>query len=79
MTLRRQVAMGKGERRTQEALVAALRVRPRTTYRPGQCVLVAKASVFSSLLQPQAVEHARVGTPVLAHLDYQLEEHLRAQ
>ena len=48
--LRRQGAMGAGERRTQEALVAALRVRPRTPYRPGQCVLVAKASLFSGLL-----------------------------
>ena len=50
MTLRRQGAMGERERRTQEALVAALRARPRTLYRAGQCVLVAKASLFSSLL-----------------------------
>jgi len=50
MTLRRKGAMGERERRTQEALVAALRARPRTPYRAGQCVLVAKASLFSSLL-----------------------------
>jgi hypothetical protein len=42
--------MGERETRTQEALVAALRARPRTPYRAGQCVLGAKASIFSSLL-----------------------------
>jgi len=42
--------MGKGERRTQETLVVALRVRPRTSYRPDQCVLGAKASLFGSLI-----------------------------
>ena len=50
MTLRLQSAMGEREGRTQEALVAALRARPRTQYRAGQCVLGAKASLFSSLL-----------------------------
>ena len=45
--------MGKRETRTQEALVAALRARPRTPYRAGQCVLVAEASVVNSLLDPQ--------------------------
>jgi hypothetical protein len=50
VTLRRQGAMGKRETRTQEALVAALRARPRTPYPAAQCVLVAKASIFSSLL-----------------------------
>jgi hypothetical protein len=50
MTLRRQGAMGKRETRTQEALVAALRARPRTPYRADQCVLGAKASIFSSPL-----------------------------
>jgi hypothetical protein len=50
MTLRRQGAMGKCETRTQEALVAALRARPRTPYRAGQCALGAKASIFNSLL-----------------------------
>jgi len=49
MTLRRQGAMGRRETRTQEALVAALRARPRTPYRAGQCVLVAKASILNSL------------------------------
>jgi hypothetical protein len=48
MTLRRQGAMGEREKRTQEALVAAVRARPRTLYRAGQRVLVAKASLFSS-------------------------------
>ena len=42
--------MGKRETRTQEALVAALRARPRTPCRAGQCVLVAKASIFNSLI-----------------------------
>ena len=42
--------MGTRETRTQEALVAALRARPRTPYRAGQCVLVAKASILNSLL-----------------------------
>src|SRR5450756_2216453 len=41
--------MGRRETRTQEALVAALRARPRTPYRAAQCVLGAKASFFSSL------------------------------
>jgi hypothetical protein len=50
--------MDKRERRTQEALVAALRARPRTTYRAGQCGLVAEASSFSSLL---AVSRFRCG------------------
>jgi hypothetical protein len=49
MTLRHQGAMGERETRTQEALVAALRARPRTQYRAVQCVLGAKASVFNSL------------------------------
>jgi hypothetical protein len=43
--------MGVSETRTQGALVAALRARPRTPYRAVQCVLVAKASIFNSLLE----------------------------
>ncbi len=54
MTLRHQGAMGERETGTQGALVAALRARPRTPYRAGQCVLVAKASIFNSLLEPEA-------------------------
>jgi hypothetical protein len=50
MTLRRQGSMGERETRTQEALVAALRARPRTPYRAGHCVMGAKASIFNSLL-----------------------------
>jgi len=50
MTLRRQGAMGERVTRTRGALVAALRARPRTPYRAVQCVLVAKASIFNSLL-----------------------------
>ena len=50
MTLRLQGAMGASETRTQGALVAVLRVRPRTPYRAVQCVLGAKASIFNSLL-----------------------------
>jgi len=46
--------MAARETRTQEALVAALRARPRTPYRAGQCVLVAKASIFNSLLEGAA-------------------------
>ena len=49
MTLRLQGAMGTRETRTQGALVAALRARPRTPCRAGQCVLVAKASILNSL------------------------------
>jgi hypothetical protein len=60
MTLRHQGAMGKRETRTQEALVAALRARPRTPYRADQCVLVAKASFFSSLPGGQGGEHGRI-------------------
>jgi hypothetical protein len=51
MTLRRWSAMDERETRTQGALVAALRARPRTPYRAGQRVLVAKASIFNSLLK----------------------------
>jgi len=36
----------------QDAVVVVLRARPRTPHRAGQCVLVAKASIFNSLLQP---------------------------
>src|SRR5665811_439617 len=72
MTLRRQGAMGERETRTQRALVAALRARPRTPYRAVQCVLGAKASIFNSLLSGQrrgfdahdarlAQEHADLG------------------
>jgi len=57
--LRLQGAMGKRETRTQEALVAALRARPRTPYRAGQCVLEAKASIFNSLLEPSGKLHGR--------------------
>ena len=63
MTLRRQGAMVECETRTQEALVAALRARPRTPYCAGQCILVAKASFFNSLLDrvsTMALEHSRV-------------------
>jgi hypothetical protein len=49
MTPRRRSAMGECERRTQEALIAALFARPRTHYRAAQCVPGAGASFFSSL------------------------------
>ena len=52
--------MGKCETRTQEALVAALRGRPRTPYRAAQCVLGAKASLFSSLLERDATADGRL-------------------
>ena len=50
MTLRRQGEQGTCETRTQGALVAALRARPRTPYRAGHCALAAAASFFGSLL-----------------------------
>ncbi len=50
MTLRRMDAPATGETRRQEARIAALFARPTTKYRPGRCVQVAKASLFSSLL-----------------------------
>jgi len=50
MTLRRQGTIAARERRTQEARIAALFVRPRTYYRAGQRALTAVASFFSSLL-----------------------------
>ena len=73
--------MGTRETRTQEALVAA---RPRTPYRAGQCVLVAKASVFNSLLESfdhvlvcgygirspdRSVPHVRIGKPTAAEVE----------
>ena len=51
MTLRLQSACAECETRAQEALVAAVHARPRTPYRAVQCVLVAKASFFSGLLE----------------------------
>ncbi len=71
MTRRRQGAMGERERRTQEAFVAALRARPRTSYRAGQCVLVAEASLFSSLLGP----HQHTGTAPLRTTSSVTEPH----
>jgi len=50
MKLRRQGAIGERESRTQGASVAALRACPRTNYRAAQCVLMAVASSFGSLL-----------------------------
>ena len=50
MTLRRKNTIAAGERRTQEARIAALFARPRTYYRTGQRVLAAVASLFNSLL-----------------------------
>ena len=48
--------MGMRESRTQEAFVAALRMRPRTRYRAGQRVVGAKAPFLSNLLaRPQSL------------------------
>ena len=58
MERRRQSAMGTRERRTQEARIAALFARPRTCYRAAQCVLMAGALFFSSLL---GHESTRIG------------------
>jgi hypothetical protein len=49
MTLRRQETIAAGERRPQEAPIAALLARPRTSYRTGQRVLAAVAALFISL------------------------------
>ena len=54
MTPRRWSAMGMREARTQEALLAALRVRPRTTPGAAQCSPAAEVSFFSSLQGEQA-------------------------
>jgi hypothetical protein len=53
MTPRRRSALGMREARTQEALVAALRVRPRTAHRAAQCSRVAEVSSFSRLVEHQ--------------------------
>ena len=58
--------MGECETRTQEALVAALRARPRTLYRAAQRALGAKASLFSSLLERGRSEQVRAA----ARVDY---------
>jgi hypothetical protein len=50
MTFRRKDVMGRCERRTQGARIAALLARPRTYYRAAQCVFAAETSFFSSLL-----------------------------
>ena len=56
MTLRRQGAMGTRKARTQGALVAALRVRLRTTHGAAQGGFpAAEVSFFSSLLDREAV------------------------
>ena len=68
--------MGECETRTQEALVAALRARPRTPYRAAQCVLGAKASLFSSLLRlPRRERRVQVPRPSSAQF-LQTLEHL---
>ena len=51
MTLRRNKPIAARERRTQRAQIAALFVRLRTTYRTGQRVVAAVASLFNSLLR----------------------------
>jgi len=73
MTLRRQGAMGERETRTQGALVAALRARPRTLYRAVQCVLGAKASIFNSLLCGCIVQHLQLDTCIGGRLYLGLE------
>ena len=55
MTLRRQGALGTRKARTQGALVAALRVRLRTTHGAAQGGPAAEVSFFSSLLDREAV------------------------
>ena len=52
MTPRRGSALGMREARTQEALVAALRVRPRTTHGAARCGPAAEVSFYSSLIAP---------------------------
>jgi hypothetical protein len=49
MTLSRECALGMRKARTQGALVAALRARPRTTHGAAQCGLGAEFSLFDSL------------------------------
>jgi hypothetical protein len=49
MTPRNRIARGTRKARTQEALVAALRARPRTTHGAAPCDPAAKVSFFSSL------------------------------
>ena len=50
MKLRRQGAMGECEARTQEALVAALRVRPRTMHRAAQCALGGRSFILNRVV-----------------------------
>ena len=85
MTLRRRGAMGKPERRTQGAFVAALRARPRTPYRAGQCVLAAEASFVSSLRTCRPIapglsrrdETYSRGTTLLGRAPVRRRRHLR--
>jgi len=51
MTLRRQDTIAAGEKRTQEARIAALFARPSTHDRAGQRILAAVASLFDGLLE----------------------------
>ncbi len=53
MTLRRHGALGMRKARTQEARVAALLARPRTTHGAAQCSVTAWASLFSSLFEKE--------------------------
>ena len=50
MTPCRRNALGMRKARTQEALVAALRVRPRTTHGAAECGPAAAVSFFNGLI-----------------------------
>jgi hypothetical protein len=53
--------------RTQGALVAALRARPRTRHRAVQCVLAAKASILNSPPSIAPLMHRSSLLPALGH------------
>ena len=63
MKLRRQGAMGECEARTQEALVAALRVRPRTMHRAAQCALGGRSFILNRVVSQTRLTIA----PMTAH------------
>jgi hypothetical protein len=60
-------AMDAGEARTQEALVAALRVRPRTTHGTIQCRLGGRGFILNRALKKKAAPQGGEAAPLAVH------------
>src|SRR5665811_1064751 len=70
---------GRRDTASSVAHVAPLRALPASLSRTRPSRSEGEASLFSSLLETQVVEHARALAPVLPHLDHQVQVHPLAQ